>query len=173
LDQLDWLLQHHFASVSRREHDWVFGFDRQANLVVECLWRLIEGNRIRLTSLADGQQFGLLAPVDATETINSRLAGAVIVSLTLREGTLDLQLTFDTGHTLEIIPDSSGYEAWNLSDSDKQYIAVGGRDLAVFTGKADNRAEQSGEQEPPMTRILKSYFFDGGPVTANVRPSKS
>jgi len=141
LDQLDWLLQHRFASARRREHDWVFGFDGQANLVVECLWRLIEGNRIRLTSLDDGQQFGLPVPADATETITSRLVGAAIVSLTLREGTLDLHLTFDTGHTLEIIPDSSGYEAWNLSGPDQQYIAVGGGDLAVFTGKSKHRAE--------------------------------
>ncbi len=133
MDQLDWLLQHRFASVNRREQDWVFDFDGQANLVVECLWRLIEGNRIRLTNLDDGQQFGLPAPVDATETIVSCLEQATIVSLNLREGTLDLHLTFDTGHRLEIIPDSSGYEAWNLSSSDQQYIAVGGGNLPVET----------------------------------------
>jgi hypothetical protein len=146
LNQLDWLLQHRFVAVSRREHDWVFAFDGQAKLVVECLWRLIERNRIRLTSLDDGQQFGLPAPVDATETINSQLEKAVIVSVKIREGTLDLQLTFDTGHTLEIIPDSSGYEAWNCLGSDQQYVAVGGGDLSVFTDKADNRAEQIGER---------------------------
>ena len=147
MNQLDWLRQHRFVAVSHREHDWLFAFDGQANLVVGCLWRLVEGNRIRLTSLDDGQTFGLPAPVDATETINSRLENAVIVTVKIREGTLDLQLTFDTGHTLEIIPDSSGYEAWNLQGSDQQYIAVGGGDLAIFTHNPDNRAEQSGEPE--------------------------
>jgi len=29
--------------------------------------------------------------------------------------------------------------------------------------------EQSGEREPPMTRVLKSKFPGGGPVTAVVR----
>ena len=156
LDQLDWLLKHRFASVGRREHDWVFGFDGHANLVVECLWRLIEENCITLTSLDDSQQFGLPAPVDATEIISSRLKGAAIASLKLREGTLDLYLAFDTGHVLEIIPDSSGYEAWHLTGPDRQYIAVDGGVLAVFTGESDNHAEQSGEREPPMTRDLKS-----------------
>jgi len=135
------------VAVSRREHDWLFAFDGQANLVVDCLWRLVERNRIKLTSLDDGQQFGLPAPVDATETINSRLENAVIVTVTIREGTLDLQLTFDTGRTLEIIPDSSGYEAWNFLGSDQQYIAVGGGDLAIFTDTRNNRAEQSGQRE--------------------------
>jgi len=140
LNHLDWLLEHRFVAVSRRGHDWVFAFDGQASLVVQCLWRLVEGNRIRLTSLDDGQQFGLPAPVDATETINSRLGNAALLTLNLREGTLDLQLTFDTGHTLEIIPDSSGYEAWNVLGSDQQFIAIGGGDLAIFKDGPENRA---------------------------------
>jgi len=147
LNQLDWLLQYRFLAVSRREHDWIFTFDGQASLVVTCLWRLVEGNRIRLTNFDDEQQFGLPAPVDATETINSRLENATIVLVELREGTLDLRLTFDTGHTLEIIPDSSGYESWNFFGLGQQFIAVGGGDLAIILNKSDNRAEQSGEPE--------------------------
>jgi hypothetical protein len=30
-------------------------------------------------------------------------------------------------------------------------------------------SEQSGQPEPPMTRVLKSLFSGGGPVTAAVR----
>jgi len=133
--------------VSRSEHDWLFTFDGQARLVVTCLWRLVEGSRIKLTNFDDGQQFGLPAPVDATETINSRLENATIVLVELREGTLDLRLTFDTRHTLEIIPDSSGYESWNFSGLGQQFIAVGGGDLAILPNNSDNRAEQSGERE--------------------------
>ncbi len=152
MNQLDWLCQHRFLAVSRREHDWLITFDGQVSLVVTCLWRLVEGNRIRLTNSDDGQQFGLPAPVDAAETINSRLENATIVAVTLREGTLDLQLIFDTGFTLEVIPDSSGYEAWNVLASDEQCIAVGGGDLVIFTEKPDNRAEQSAEPDRELPR---------------------
>jgi hypothetical protein len=156
LNQLDWLRQHRYLAAIQREHDWLFAFDGHANLVVECLWRLVSSDRIVLTSLDDGQQFGLPAPIDATEAINSRLENAVIESITIRQGTLDLKLTFDTGHILEVIPDSSGYEAWNLHSPDQQYIAVSGGDLSVFTVEPNNRAEQSGEREPPITPDLKS-----------------
>ena len=141
LQPLSCLLQHVFIAVHRREYDWLFAFDGQTKLVVECLWRLIEDNRICRTSLDDGQQYGLPAPVDAAKEVNMRLASAVVVAVDLREGRLDLYLTFNTGHVLEIIPDSSGYEAWNLQDLDQQFIAVGGGDLAVLSNKPDNRVE--------------------------------
>lgn len=132
LNELDWLIQHRFVAVTRRDHEWLFAFDGQTNLVVICLWRLVEGKRVRLTSLDDRQQFGLPAPIDATHEINSRLTNAVVVAVNLRDSTLDLQLTFDTGHTVEIIPDSSGYESWNVRSVDQTFIAIGGGDLAIF-----------------------------------------
>lgn len=147
LNQLDWLLKHRFVSAIRREFDWVFVLDGNANLVVECLWRLVEGNRICLTSLDDGQQFGLPTPVDATKLISSRLTNAEIEAVVLREGTLDLQLKFSNGQCLEIIPDSSGYEAWKLLGADRQFVAIGGGDLAVFQDISQNRAEQTDERE--------------------------
>lgn len=39
--------------------------------------------------------------------------------------------------------------------------------------KSISHAEQSGEPEPPITRVLKSSFISGGPVTAVVRRQKS
>lgn len=132
MEQLDWLIGHQFVAVTRRSHNWLFAFDNQTNLIVECLWRLIEGDRIRLTNLDDGQQFGLPAPVDASHEVSSRLTHAEIVAVNLRKSTLDLRLTFDTGHTLELIPDSSGYEAWDVGRANQKVIAVGGGDLAVF-----------------------------------------
>ena len=53
----------------------------------------------------------------------------------LREGLLDLELRFDSGHVLQIIPDSSGYEAWELSSADRQFIAVGAGQLVVMDGR--------------------------------------
>ena len=136
MESLAWLAQHHLKSVQRREHEWVFTFDGEASLVVSCLWRLIEKGRIRFTSEDDGQQFGLPAPVDAAAELNGRIANATVEAVVLREHTLDLELRFGTRHVVQVIPDSSGYEAWIAYDHDKQFIAVGGGELAILGGQA-------------------------------------
>ena len=137
MNDLAWLLQHRFQSITRREYDWVFVFDNGVSLAVGCLWRLVEGGRIRLTSQDEGQQFGLPAPVDAALEINRRLSLASIVAADLREGLLDLDLHFSSGHILQIIPDSSGYESWELSSGARQFIAMGGGDLVISGDKKD------------------------------------
>jgi hypothetical protein len=134
MTDLSWLVDHCFQSIARREYDWVFVFDRDVSLVVNCLWRLLENGRIRLTSLDDGQQFGLPMPLDMVDEVTERLAYASVTRVELRECLLDLDIHFNTGHVLQIIPDSSGYEAWNLSRGPQQYLAVGGGDLAVWGG---------------------------------------
>jgi hypothetical protein len=136
MDSLAWLAQHRLQSVLHRECEWVFAFDGEASLVVSCLWRLIEASRIRFTSEDEGQQFGLPAPVDAAAELNRRIANATVEAVALRENTLDLELRFDTGHVLQVIPDSAGYESWIARDRDRQFIAVGGGKLAIIGDQA-------------------------------------
>jgi hypothetical protein len=80
----------------------------------------------------DGHQFGLPAPVDAWAEVNQRLARAVVEAVVLRQRTLDLELRFNTGHAPQILPDSSGYEAWTLSSASSEFMVVGGGELANF-----------------------------------------
>jgi hypothetical protein len=131
MNELGWLVGHSFQSLTRRQFDWVLAFDTDTSLVIACLWRLTEDERIRFTSQDDGQQFGLPAPVAAAAEVNHRLARAVVEAVELRQRTLDLELRFNTGHTLQILPDSSGYEAWTLSNGSSQFIAVGGGELVI------------------------------------------
>ena len=140
VNELDWLRQHDLTTATRREFDWVFAFSGGVLLVVSCLWRLIEEGRIRLTSSDDGHQFGLPAPVDAERLLNEMLAGSRVLAVNLQDGTLDLQLKFDNGRSVEIIPDSSGYEAWTLQRLEQQYIAVGGGTLSVWDTSPKDRA---------------------------------
>lgn len=133
MSELAWLVGHSFRTLTRRECDWVIIFDKNVQLVIACLWRLVEDGRIRFTDQDDGQQFGLPAPVDAAAEVNRRLARASVEAIELRKGILDLELRFHTGHIFQVIPDSSGYEAWNLSNGSSQFIAVGGGELAVFS----------------------------------------
>lgn len=67
---------------------------------------------------------------------------AHVISVELHDGTLDLRITFDTGEIIEVIPDSSGYEAWNMTDNHQRFIAVGGGELAILTDMSHIRAEQ-------------------------------
>jgi hypothetical protein len=133
MSELAWLVGHSFHSLARREFDWVLVFDKNVSLVIACLWRLVEDGRIRFTGQDDGHQFGLPAPVDTAAEVNRRLVRASVEAVELRKGILDLELRFNTGHILQVIPDSSGYEAWNLSNGSSQFIAVGGGELAVVS----------------------------------------
>jgi len=139
MSELTWLVRHRFQSLTRREFDWVLVFDKDVSLVIACLWRLVEDGGIRFTSQDDGQQFGLPAPVDAAAEVNRRLAQASVEAVELRQGILDLEFQFSTGHVLHIIPDSAGYEAWNLCSGSRQFIAVGGGELAIFGGQPNSR----------------------------------
>ena len=132
MDCINWLAQHRFTEALRYEYAWDFIFDGGTGVSAECLWRLIENGRIRFTSRDDGHKFGLPSPVDVVLELNQRLAGVICTSVVLRDGTLDLEIHFDTGHVLQIIPDSSGYESWNARNPPHEFIAVGGGNLAVI-----------------------------------------
>jgi hypothetical protein len=133
MDDLNWLATHRFKEAVRHEYSWDFVFDGGAGVTTECLWRLVEQGRIRLTSKDDGHRFGRPDVLDAVLQLNQALAGANAHSISLKEGTLDLEIRFDTGHALQIIPDSSGYEAWNARKPGRLCIAVGGGDLTIFS----------------------------------------
>jgi Family of unknown function (DUF6188) len=133
MHSFDWLIEHWLISLIRREHDWLFVFDSGCNLVVGCLWRLIANNRICMTSEDDGHQFGLPAPKNAVDIVTARIADHTILKVEVRDEILDLRVHFDGGCVLEVIPDSTGYEAWNLQQQPGQeWIALGGGDLVEF-----------------------------------------
>jgi hypothetical protein len=138
MESLAWLANHRLESVERRVYPWNFTFSDQVTLGVECLWRLLENGRIVLTSCDHEQKFGLSSPVDAAFELNGKIANGKIESVELEPDTLDLTLVFTSGHRLEIIPDSSGYEAWQLVWSAGHLIAMGGGELAKF-GSEENR----------------------------------
>ncbi len=137
VDSLSWLAERRFLWFARAGHEWVFSFEHDASLTVTCLWRLLEGGRIRYTSEDDGQWFGRPAPVDAAAELVNRLRDATLDRVVLREGTLDLKLTFSTGHIVEVLPDSAGYESWVARRGGAQFIAVGGGELVIFGSPPD------------------------------------
>ena len=138
MNDLDWLAGNRFKELIRYEYTWTLAFDDSVSVTIGCLWRLIENGRIRLTSRDDGHKFGLPSPVDVVLELNRMLAGANCSSAVLHEGTLDLEIRFDTGHAIQLVTDSSGYEAWAVNEPGRQFIAVGGGNLTVFCSTSDS-----------------------------------
>jgi hypothetical protein len=132
MSKFNWLLQNRFESLIRREHDWVFTFEPDSVLAVECLWRLIENQKITRTSEDHGQQFGLPAPIDAAVDLTRLLANLAINKVELNENTLDLRIILEGDIVIEVIPDSAGYESWNLQQGKQQWIAQGGGNLVEY-----------------------------------------
>lgn len=106
---------------------WVFAFGSKTGVSVECLWRIIEHERIVLTSEDDGHRFGLPKPVDARAKCAELFSTRRVMTVQLRESTADLLIDLSDNLRLEIIPDSSGYESWRFSDpSGTSFVAQGG-----------------------------------------------
>lgn len=102
------------------------------HLCISSLWRLLSDGRLKLTSNDDGQQFGLPAPVQAIPELAAVIVGRRVASVRVTEGTADLTISLGDS-VLEVISDSSGYEAWQV-DGPKGTVAVGqgGGNVVVF-----------------------------------------
>ena len=115
---LSWVIGRSITEVSLREHErWVFNFGENGNIAVECLWRIIERGRIMLCSKDHGQKFGLPSHIDAAAKAAELLAGRIVKAFRVREVTTDITIEFSGEGLLEIIPDSSGYESWQVYET--------------------------------------------------------
>ena len=128
---LSWMVGRVVTEVSFSEPTlWYFSFGPEVSIGVECLWRIVENGRVGLTSDDHGHKFGLPAPIDAVARSTDAFSGRRVTAVQLREFTADLLIDFTDDLRLEVIPTSSGYEAWQLRDpSGTSFIAVGGGEV--------------------------------------------
>jgi len=125
---LTWIVGRTVCLVSFHEPTlWSFNFGQKVCVGVECLWRIVDHARVVLTNQDHGHQFGLPAPVDAVARSTGLFAKRPVSAVQLREATADLLIEFTDDLRLEVIPDSSGYESWQLHDpSGTSYYVQGG-----------------------------------------------
>ena len=131
---LTWMVGRAVCEVSFHEPTlWWFNFGQKVGVGVECLWRLVEHSRVILTGQDHGHQFGLPAPVDAVGRCTGLFSNRCVSAVQLREATADLLIEFTDDLRLEVIPNSSGYESWQLHDpSGATYYAQGGGQICIW-----------------------------------------
>ena len=127
----EWLMGRRLEALTKNDHQWDFKFGDGLTVTAACLWRVLENGRVARTSGDDGHLFGLPAPVDCESWVNAKLAGATVARSDIREGALDFRIEFDSGCALELIADSSGYEAWQVSYERRQVVAMGGGSMSL------------------------------------------
>ena len=102
------------------ETSWWFRFEPALTLNVECNWRLTDHERIVVTNEDHGQAFGLPAPVNASALVKQCVGDAKVAKVELRGIATDMVVRFENGATLEVLPNSSGYENWHFFAADGQ-----------------------------------------------------
>lgn len=131
---LSWMIGRKITGVFFHEPElWVFSFNREATISVECPWRILREGRLACSSDDHKQRFGLPAPIDAATEAMTLLSGAFVSAVQLREDSLDILISFSTDLRLEIIPISRGYESWQMSDPfGVNLVATGGGQICTW-----------------------------------------
>jgi hypothetical protein len=112
---------------------WTFLFTDNIYASSTGFWRLLKSKVIQEVSLDHGHQFGLTKPLDLTKRIREELTGKKLTRIKVDKDTGDLTLTLTEGYEIEIFTASTGYETYDFTVDNKQYIGLGrGEDIAIM-----------------------------------------
>jgi hypothetical protein len=111
---------------------WSFVFAEDISILDVAPWRLLDGERIIVTSEDHGHPFGLPAPVDAVERVLAVVSGKTVVAAYITRTTSDLIVDFGGGVHLQCLQMSCGYESWRLEIRGSETICTGGGSIAHF-----------------------------------------
>lgn len=117
-------------SVEAANGCWSFMFTDDEILIRDAQpWRLLDGERIVVTSEDHGHPFGLPAPLDAAERVLAAVSGKVVVAACISRITSDLMIDFGGYLHLQCLQMSCGYESWRLAVRGSETICLGGGDI--------------------------------------------
>ncbi|WP_425477624.1 DUF6188 family protein [Alkalisalibacterium limincola] len=101
-------------------------------LQIESLWRLRRDGIVVLTSHDDGHSFAAPASGNAIEKLCAALVGLELQHVSAHSGTSDLTLEMGRA-ALQVVSDSSGYEAWQAEGPDGTLaVGQGGGNVVVW-----------------------------------------
>lgn len=131
---ISWMLGRAFGEVEvRAPAFWIFRFGEDAEIRTDSVWRIVVSGHVVLSSEDHRQQYGLPAPVDAEARCRPLIVQVRIDRAEVREDTRDIEIVFESGARLEILPVSSGYESWEIVAPDGTHaVAQGGGNLSVW-----------------------------------------
>lgn len=134
---LTWLVGKRLTEVTKRLGDWSICFDDGSVLITECFWRLINSERILVTSLDQGQKSLVCVHRDGNDEIATvfrdvahevlgYLTDAKIRSAIVKPITNDIQIDFDSSLSLSVSFDRSNCGAWCIQSTTLNVIATAG-----------------------------------------------
>ena len=126
------LIGHQLMSVEKKDYSWFFRFAGDISVATESPWRLINDDRVVVTSEDHGRQFGLSEPVDAASRLLSSIVGRTVEAAAISASSGDLTIEFSRRAQLQLLQMSCGYESWRLSVRGSETICTGGGDIAYF-----------------------------------------
>jgi hypothetical protein len=116
---------------------WQFHFQGDCFVNIECPWRVFEKGTYKFSGADHDQKFGLREPFDVVKETTRLIAGKKVTELSIAKEAADLVLHFEDEVRIELLQNSGGYEAWNVSGPDGiLVVAMGGGKLAVWTRRA-------------------------------------
>jgi len=124
---VSWMTGRHLEVAIVEPAQWIFSLGDSSRVSVECPWRLLHKGKIRVSSEDHHQKYGLPALMDAAAEANKLLREARVVNAEVRHETGDLVITCEGDLRLEVVPFSSGYEAWHISTPQGKHVLAGGR----------------------------------------------
>ena len=125
------LVGQRLLSVEKIDYSWCFDFSGEVSLATESSWRLINEDRIVVTSEDHGHQFGLPEPVDAARVLSS-MVGRTAEGAAIDASSGDLIIEFSGRVRLQLLQMSFGYESWRLSVRGSETICTGGGEIVHF-----------------------------------------
>jgi hypothetical protein len=132
---LDWLKGKSLVNVEGKGFSWFFAFTEGGSIATESFWRLLDSERLVVSSEDHEQLFGLKEPVDAAKSVTKVVGAKKITEYSCSEVCSDLILRFENKIELQFLNTSSGYESWRAWHNDVQVICTGGGELAIIHQK--------------------------------------
>jgi len=184
--QLTWLIGKQLIDASMRTNDWALRFEGDSILVVECLWRIVDTERVLVTSLEQGQKSTICVNHGGTDEIehvfrdvakemSEYLQFARIRSAIVKPITNDMHIHFDNGLSLLLILDRSNRCGWCLQSPELNLVANAGT-LAVHTKQSEHPHDEQTDGRGVRTKTLtmslevgQFVFLDGSGVGTVIR----
>jgi hypothetical protein len=127
------------VEVEHRDHSWFFRFGDDLSIATESPWRLLDVERIVVTSEDHGHRFALPEFVDAATRVRSLVAGRSVEAASISRSSGDLTIEFGGQVQLELLQMSAGYESWRLSSRSGETICLGGGRIVHHPGTGAER----------------------------------